>query len=152
MLARVRPGGSSQLPLGSLLCYTKNMISSIKVIAKKKRGRPATGRDPHVTSRMPPVLLAKVEAWAAANNTSRSHAFRRLVELGLNAKTIAAAPGRSQASAARASELAVKAIETLTVGATDAQEKAIRKHRLTKGPAEFREDRVDLPRAKGSPK
>jgi len=62
------------------------MKRSIKVTPKKKRGRPATGRDPHVTSRMPPTLVADVEAWAAANETSRSDAFRRLVELGLKAK------------------------------------------------------------------
>jgi hypothetical protein len=60
------------------------MKRSIKVTPKKKRGRPATGRDPHVTARMPPTLVADVEAWAAANETSRSDAFRRLVELGLS--------------------------------------------------------------------
>jgi hypothetical protein len=62
------------------------MRKSIKVTPKKKRGRPATGRDPHVTSRMPAALIADVEAWAAANDTSRSDAFRRLVEIGLKAK------------------------------------------------------------------
>jgi hypothetical protein len=35
---------------------------------------------------MPAGLIAEVEAWAAANDTSRSDAFRRLVELGLKAK------------------------------------------------------------------
>jgi hypothetical protein len=35
---------------------------------------------------MPPPLIAQVEAWATANDTSRSDAFRRLVELGLKAK------------------------------------------------------------------
>jgi hypothetical protein len=35
---------------------------------------------------MPPALIAEVEAWAKANNTNRSYAFRRLVELGLKAK------------------------------------------------------------------
>jgi hypothetical protein len=35
---------------------------------------------------MPPELLAEVEAWADANETSRSDAFRRLVEIGLKAK------------------------------------------------------------------
>jgi hypothetical protein len=35
---------------------------------------------------MPPSLIADVEAWAATNDTSRSDAFRRLVELGLKAK------------------------------------------------------------------
>jgi metal-responsive CopG/Arc/MetJ family transcriptional regulator len=35
---------------------------------------------------MPPELLAEVEAWATANDASRSEAIRRLVELGLKAK------------------------------------------------------------------
>jgi hypothetical protein len=35
---------------------------------------------------MPPTLIAEVEAWAVTNDTSRSDAFRRLVELGLKAK------------------------------------------------------------------
>ena len=39
-----------------------------------------------MAARMPPQLIAQVEAWAAANDTSRSDAFRRLVELGLKAK------------------------------------------------------------------
>jgi hypothetical protein len=63
------------------------MKRSIKATPKKKRGRPATGRDPHVTSRMPATLLAEVEAWATAHDTSRSDAMRRLVEIGLKAKT-----------------------------------------------------------------
>jgi Ribbon-helix-helix protein, copG family len=61
------------------------MKKSTKV-APKKRGRPGTGKDPHMAARMPPQLIAQVEAWAAANETSRSDAFRRLVELGLKVK------------------------------------------------------------------
>ena len=60
------------------------MSKSIKVHQKKKVGRPATGRDPAVTVRLP--LLREVEAWAASNDISRSEAIRRLVELGLKAK------------------------------------------------------------------
>jgi Ribbon-helix-helix protein, copG family len=62
------------------------MKKSIEVAHKKGRGRPSTGKDPHMAARMPPALIAEVEAWAAANDTSRSEAFRRLVELGLKAK------------------------------------------------------------------
>jgi hypothetical protein len=62
------------------------MKKSIKVAPKKRRGRPATGKDPHIAARMPAPLIAEVEAWAAANDTTRSEAFRRLVELGLKAK------------------------------------------------------------------
>jgi hypothetical protein len=62
------------------------MKKSIKVAPKKRRGRPATGKDPHIAARMPPELIAEVEAWASANDATRSEAFRRLVELGLRAK------------------------------------------------------------------
>jgi hypothetical protein len=63
------------------------MKKSIKVAPKKSRGRPPSGgRDPHIAARMPPALIAEVEAWAEANDTSRSDAFRRLVELGLKKK------------------------------------------------------------------
>jgi hypothetical protein len=123
------------------------MKKSIKVIPKKKRGRPATGRDPHVTSRMPPELIVEIEAWATTNDTTRSAAVRRLVELGL---TVRAKPKQApHARSVRAKELASKAIDRLTVGAPDNDEKASRKRRLIKGPEEFREDLVDLPKAKG---
>jgi hypothetical protein len=41
-----------------------------------------------------------------------------------------------------------KAIDKLSVEAPDDDAKASRKRRLIKGPEEFREDRVDLPKAK----
>ncbi len=63
------------------------MKKSIKVAPKKRRGRPPSGgRNPHVTVRMPKALIAEADAWAAANDTVRSEAIRRLVELGLRAK------------------------------------------------------------------
>jgi hypothetical protein len=62
------------------------MKKSIKVAPKKSRGRPATGKDPHTAARMPPALIAEVEAWATANDATRSEAIRRLVELGLKVK------------------------------------------------------------------
>jgi len=117
------------------------------VTPKKRRGRPATGRDPHVTSRMPATLIADVEAWAVTNETSRSDAIRRLVELGL---TVGDKPTQTTAATAdRAKELASQAINSLTAGAPNNDEKASRKGRLIKGPEEFREVRVDRPKAKG---
>jgi hypothetical protein len=51
-------------------------------------GRPPSGgRDPHVTIRMPAALIAEADAWGAANDTGRSEAIRRLVELGLKVKS-----------------------------------------------------------------
>lgn len=63
------------------------MAKSIKVIPKK-RGRPATGKDPAVVVRFPPTLTEAVDAWAAkaGDGVTRSEAIRRLVELGLKAK------------------------------------------------------------------
>jgi hypothetical protein len=144
----LEPGRKCQLPLGLILCYTKIMKRSIKVTPKKKRGRPATGRDPHVTSRMPQTLIDQVESWATANDTGRSEAIRRLVELGLEVKTperpAVSKPGRKL----RAQELATKAIEKIIDPSAPPEERAERRRRLTKGPTEFREARVDLPKAK----
>jgi hypothetical protein len=58
------------------------MASTEKVLPKKK-GRPATGKDPMLTFRSPPKLTAKVEAFAAEIDEPRSEAIRRLVEKGL---------------------------------------------------------------------
>jgi len=63
------------------------MAKSIKVHPKKRRGRPATGKDPLVSARLPQTLIDRVEHWAASNEASRSEAIRRLVELGLRAKS-----------------------------------------------------------------
>ncbi|QIG92273.1 hypothetical protein [Bradyrhizobium sp. 6(2017)] len=64
------------------------MKSSTKKVTPKKRGRPATGKDPLVSTRMPPTLIAAVEAWASQqdDDPGRSEAIRRLVEIGLKAK------------------------------------------------------------------
>lgn len=61
------------------------MKKSIKVVPKRKPGRPATGKDPHMAARMPAELIASVEAWATKNKITRSEAFRQLVEIGLSA-------------------------------------------------------------------
>lgn len=62
------------------------MKKSIKVHPKKKRGRPATGKDPLVSARLPQKLIDQVERWAASNEASRSEAIRQLVELALKVK------------------------------------------------------------------
>ena len=95
---------------------------------------------------MPPGLIAEVEAWAAANETSRSDAFRRLVELGLTVRT--KSKQATSERAARAKELAAKAIEKISDPTASQEERTQRRRRLTRGPQEFREDRVDLPETK----
>jgi hypothetical protein len=123
------------------------MKKSIKVAPKKRRGRPSKGgRDPHVAARMPATLIAEVEAWAVANGTSRSNAFRQLVEVGLSVKTKSSPSERQRAALA---DLASKAIDSLTAGTPDNDEKASRKRRLIKGPEEFQQVRVDRSKPKG---
>jgi len=97
---------------------------------------------------MPQTLIDQVERWAASNEATRSEAIRRLVELGLKVKAPArpvSKPGRRL----RAQELATKAIEKMIDPSAPPEERAQRRRRLTKGPTKFREDRVDLPKAKG---
>lgn len=60
------------------------MKTSVKA-TPKTRGRPPTGKDPQVNTRMPADLIVQVEAWAKANDVVRSEAIRRLVERGLKA-------------------------------------------------------------------
>ncbi|WP_249167159.1 hypothetical protein [Bradyrhizobium sp. JYMT SZCCT0428] len=158
---------------------TKYMKKS-SAVAPKRRGRPAIkgGRDPHIAARMPPALIAAVEAWAETNKTSRSDAFRRLVELGLTVKAKSRPTGRLSAALVadlaveaidslgtkvkaharpadkpgrrlRAQELATKAIEKIIDPAAAPEEQAQRRRRLTKRPPEFRQARLDQPKAKG---
>jgi Arc/MetJ-type ribon-helix-helix transcriptional regulator len=59
------------------------MVKSIKV-RPKKRGRPATGKDPLYALRISDELMREVDRWAEANDSpSRSEAIRRLIERGL---------------------------------------------------------------------
>jgi hypothetical protein len=98
---------------------------------------------------MQPAPLSALDSWAAkqSDKPTRAEAIRRLVELGLKVKTKARPTGRHRG--ARASELATEALVSLTVGAADTDEQAGRRRRLLKGPEEFRETRVDRPKAKG---
>ena len=144
----LEPGRKFALPLGLHLRYNLFMPKSTKV-EPKKRGRPATGKDPLMGFRASPVMRASVVKWAEnqPDHPSLSEAIRRLVELGLTVKTKSPPSERQRAALA---DLASKAIDSLTVGTADSDEKASRKRRLIKGPEEFREVRVDRPGKKRS--
>jgi len=124
------------------------MKKSISV-NKKSRGRPKKkgGVYPVTAVRLSPALGAEVDHWAGSQDDAptRSEAIRRLVEIGLKAKTRSAPSDRQRAAIA---DLASKAIDSLTAGAPNNDEKAGRKRRLIKGPEEFREVRVDRPKGK----
>ena len=124
------------------------MAKSNKVIPKKKRGRPATGKHPLTALRLPQDLTTAIGKWAADQDDApnRSEAIRRLVELGLSVKPNLKQP--PAAVAARAKELAAKAIDDMSDNKASADDQSHRKRRLLKGPEEFRDSRVDRAKVK----
>jgi hypothetical protein len=123
------------------------MAKSIRVLPKK-RGRPATGRDPVSAIRLSPDLTATIDKWAAQNGAaSRSDAIRRLVELGL----VGSDPAKhtSRKAAAKAAGMAGRRIDEISDPSATAEEQQNRKRRLIKGPSEFRDMRGIEPKPKG---
>jgi hypothetical protein len=128
------------------------MGKSIKGTTKKRRGRPATtGKGTQLGMRWHDPMLVAIDSWREKHDVAtRAEAIRRLVELALKAK--AETPAKSAGKTgrrARAAELAAKTIEKMIDPSATPDERDQRRRRLTKGPPEFREDRVDLPKAKG---
>lgn len=120
------------------------------VITKKRRGPPPTGKGTLIGVRMQPDELSTLDEWIGDRypELTRPEAIRRLVELGLavRGKLKQGPPARAE----RAKELASNTIEHLTAAAPESDEKSRRKHRLIKGPEEFREVRVDGPKPEKS--
>lgn len=114
----------------------------------KKRGRPATGRDPMMGFRASPVLRAAITKWAERqpDTPTLSEATRRLVEIGLARPQ--ASRTNTKPSATKAADLAAKQIDRLVDTSAPPEEQASRKRRLLKGPEEFRQLRVDRPKTK----
>jgi hypothetical protein len=124
------------------------MGKSTREITKSPKKRAAATGDP-VLVRVQPDMAKMLDDWRRKQDDlpGRPEAIRRLVELGLTVKTSASPvdkPGRRM----RARELATKAIEKIIDPSAPPEERAERRRRLTRGPAEFREDRVGLPKAK----
>jgi hypothetical protein len=143
-VVRVRAGAEAEsFPSACFYDNRKFMKKSINDNRKRNRGRPATGTAPLVGVRMTEQLQAQIKAWAKKQDDDPplATAVRRLVELGLTAKTRSVPSERQRAALA---DLAAKAAGA----APDNDETASRKRRLLKGPEEFRDDRVDLPKAK----
>jgi hypothetical protein len=122
--------------------------SSYANIAKPVRKRSAkTGM--LVGVRLQSEQIKAIDAWAAKQRppVTRPGAIRGLLELGLTIGT--KARQRSPVHTARAKELARTAIDKMTDATAPREEQEQRRRRLTKGPLEFREARVDQPKAKG---
>jgi predicted DNA-binding protein len=49
-------------------------------VIPKKKGRPATGRDPVTAIRLPAEMVSKIDAWAAERGIRRSVAIRAMID------------------------------------------------------------------------
>ena len=74
------------LPLGLRFLYNGNMVKSITVKRKKKRGRPATGTDPLIGVRLPADWIEEIDQLARALERDRSSIIRQLLRQGLDWK------------------------------------------------------------------
>jgi hypothetical protein len=147
-MARVK-AGAEVITFPSACIYGKTTFMKKSITVKPKRGRPPSGgRDPFVGIRLPASLLEQIGTWSEKHAAAtRSEAIRRLVELGLKVK-MPARPVSKPGRRLRAQELATNAIEKIIDPAAPPEERAQRRQPLTKGPSEFFEDRVDLPKAR----
>jgi hypothetical protein len=107
---------------------------------------PRTGRDAISAVKMSERLTAEVDAWAEAHGTVRSTAIRQLVELGLGATPSADDFNSASRDPVAIEDLAVKQIDQLLDPSLPVAERERRIRRLTEGPAEFSDQRIDLPK------
>jgi hypothetical protein len=107
---------------------------------------PTTDRDAISAVRMSERLTAEVDAWAEAHGTVRSTAIRQLVELGLGATPSADDFNSASRDPVTIEDLAVKQIDQLLDPSLPVAERERRIRRLTEGPPEFSDQRIDLPK------
>jgi hypothetical protein len=108
--------------------------------------RPTADREAISAVKLSERLTADVDAWAEAHDTVRSDAIRQLVELGLSATAPAAAAAPGSCNPARSENLAVRQIDRLLDPSLPTEERERRIRRLTEGPPEFTDGRIDLPK------
>lgn len=108
--------------------------------------RPTSGREAISAVKLSERLTADVDAWAEAHDTVRSDAIRQLVELGLRATVATAAPVPVGCDPGDLEDLAVRQIDRLLDPSLPTAERERRIRRLTEGPPEFSDERIDLPK------
>jgi hypothetical protein len=103
-------------------------------------------QNPVSAVRLPTDLTADVDAWASIHAINRSEAIRRLIERGLKLGATANAMRVSRRDAIAVEQLAVSQIDQFIDPRTPPEERDRRIHRLTEGPPEFVDIRIDLPK------
>jgi len=112
----------------------------------KKIDQNATAGHPVSAVKLPAVLTASIDAWASAHGINRSEAIQQLVELGLKSAATANAKRVSRLDAVAVEELAAHQLDQFIDPDTPQEERERRIHRLTEGPPEFVNLRIDLPK------
>jgi hypothetical protein len=107
---------------------------------------PGTGRDAISAVKMSERLTAEVDAWAEAHGTVRSTAIRQLVELGLGSTPSADDVNSAPHDPVAIEDSAIRQIDRLLDQSLPVAERERRIRRLTEGPPEFSDQRIDLPK------
>ena len=106
--------------------------------------RPSADRDAVSAVKMSEGMTSEVDAWAEAHDMTRSDAIRQLVQLGLNVATSAVPPISARRNPVDIEGLAVRQIDQLLDPSLPNAERERRIRRLTEGPPEFADERIDL--------
>ena len=106
--------------------------------------RPSANRGAISAVKLSEGLTALIDAWAEAHDMNRSDAIRELVQLGLNASTSAIRHASSRRDPVDIEGQAVRQIDQLLDPSLPAEERERRIRRLTEGPPEFVDERIDL--------
>jgi hypothetical protein len=120
-----------------------SMTESKKADQAATAGHPV-GQNPVSAVKLSAGLTAEVDAWAGVHVINRSEAIRRLIELGLKSEAMAMRVSRRDSVAVEA--LAASLINQFIDPDTPQEERDRRIHRLTEGPPEFVDLRIDLPK------
>jgi hypothetical protein len=108
--------------------------------------RPGGERDAISAVKLSEKLTADIDAWAEAHHMVRSDAIRQLIELGLGVTLSGDFPGAATGDPGTIEDLAVRQIGQLLDPALPVAERERRIRRLTEGPPEFSDQRIDLPK------
>ena len=138
------PGEKERLNAGSSIGGLENVTDSSRKNSDRPIRRPSADRDAVSAVKMSEGMTAEVDAWAEAHDMARSDAIRQLVQLGLNASTSAIPPVSGRRDPVDIEGLAVRQIDQLLDPSLPTEERERRIRRLTEGPPEFADERIDL--------
>lgn len=111
--------------------------------------RPSADRDAISAVKLSEAVTSEVDTWAEAHDMNRSDAIRQLVQLGLDASASAVPHASARRDPVDIEGLAVRQIDPLLDPSLPTAERERRIRRLTEGPPEFADERIDLPKPRG---